>query len=48
MDFNICIRTMTIDGQTATYPVGGGIVLDSLSESEYNEAKEKANILAPN
>ena len=47
MDFNICIRTMTIDGQTATYPVGGGIVWDSLSESEYNEAKEKSKYFSP-
>ena len=45
MDFNICIRTMTVDKNTATYPVGGGIVWDSTSELEYSEAKEKANIL---
>ena len=48
MDFNICIRTMTIEGKKATYPVGGGIVWDSKSELEYNEAKEKANILSQN
>ena len=46
MDFNICIRTMTINNNKATYPVGGGIVWDSNSELEYNEAKEKANILS--
>ena len=45
MDFNICIRTVTLNNNTATYPVGGGIVWDSTSESEYNEAQEKANIL---
>ena len=45
MDFNICIRTATLNDNTATYPVGGGIVWDSISESEYNEAQEKANIL---
>ena len=48
MDFNICIRTMTLEGKKATYPVGGGIVWDSKSELEYNEAKEKANILSQN
>lgn len=46
MDFNICIRTMTINNNKAIYPVGGGIVWDSNSELEYNEAKEKANILS--
>ena len=45
MDFNVCIRTMTINNNKAVYPVGGGIVWDSNSELEYNEAKEKANIL---
>ena len=45
MDFNICIRTATLNDNTATYPVGGGIVWDATSESEYNEAQEKANIL---
>ena len=35
----------TVNNNTATYPVGGGIVWDSTSESEYNEAQEKANIL---
>ena len=46
MDFNICIRTMTISDNKAIYPVGGGIVWDSQADLEYNEAKEKANILA--
>lgn len=45
MDFNICIRTMTINNNTAVYPVGGGIVWDSTTQSEFEEAKEKANIL---
>ena len=45
MDFNICIRTMTIKDNIATYPIGGGIVWDSLPLLEYNEAKEKANII---
>lgn len=45
MDFNICIRTMTVENNTAEYPVGGGIVWDSKSRSEHLEAQEKANIL---
>ncbi|MAV64971.1 MAG: aminodeoxychorismate synthase, component I [Candidatus Marinimicrobia bacterium] len=45
MDFNICIRTMTINNNRAIYPVGGGIVWDSEPQSEYSEAKNKANIL---
>ena len=45
MDFNMCIRTITINNNIATYPVGGGIVWDSTVENEYIEAKEKANIL---
>ena len=45
MDFNICIRTMTIENNIASYPVGGGIVWDSNYKSEYAEAQEKANIL---
>ena len=45
MDFNICIRTMTVENNIAEYPVGGGIVWDSKSRSEYLEAQEKANIL---
>ena len=45
MNFNICIRTMTINDNAAIYPVGGGIVWDSTVKDEYIEAKEKANIL---
>ena len=45
MDFNICIRTMTVKDGIAEYPVGGGIVWDSNYKSEYLEAREKANIL---
>ena len=45
MDFNICIRTMTVHNNIATYPVGGGVVWDSTAKNEYNEANEKANIL---
>ena len=45
MDFNICIRTMTVENNLAQYPVGGGIIWDSNHKDEYLEAKEKANIL---
>ena len=45
MDFNICIRTMSIDNNVASYPVGGGIVWDSNAKNENAEAREKANIL---
>ena len=45
MDFNICIRTMTINNNEAVYPVGGGIVWDSKTKEEHFEAQQKANIL---
>ena len=45
MDFNICIRTMSIKNNIASYPVGGGIVWDSSAKNEKLEAHEKANIL---
>ena len=45
MDFNIAIRTMTIQYQKATYPVGGGIVWDSIPEEEWQETILKAKIL---
>ena len=45
MNFNIAIRTMTIDNSIATYPVGGGIVWDSDSMSEWKEAQQKSQII---
>ena len=45
MDFNIAIRTMLNKDGKLKYPVGGGIVWDSEPQSEYLEAKNKANIL---
>ena len=45
MDFNICIRTMSINNYIASYPVGGGIVWDSNPKNENLETREKANIL---
>jgi aminodeoxychorismate synthase component I len=45
MDFNIAIRTMTIQNKKAVYPVGGGIVWDSDSLEEWQEAQQKGAIL---
>jgi para-aminobenzoate synthetase/4-amino-4-deoxychorismate lyase len=46
--FNVAIRTALIDRQegTAEYGVGGGIVWDSTSPDEYEEALLKARILS--
>ncbi len=38
----LTIRTATIQGQTITYPSGGGIVADSTAEGEYQETLLKA------
>ena len=46
MDFNIAIRTMTIQNDVGTYPVGGGIVWDSDPLEEWQEAQQKGKILA--
>jgi len=45
--FNVAIRTVEIDKRAAaaTYGVGGGIVWDSLTQSEYDECRTKAAIL---
>lgn len=45
--FNVAIRTVLIDKQTkrAEYGVGGGIVWDSASASEYEECQIKARVL---
>ena len=45
IDFNIGIRTMTINNNIATYPVGGGIVWDSHSKEEWKEAQQKSEII---
>jgi para-aminobenzoate synthetase component 1 len=39
--FNIAIRTILIEGDRASYQVGGGIVADSDPESEYEETLAK-------
>jgi len=48
MNFNIAIRTMCFNGNIGTYPVGGGIVWDSTSKGEREEALNKAKILNTN
>jgi len=45
MNFNIAIRTMTVQNEEAVYPVGGGIVWDSDSLEEWQEAQQKGAIL---
>ena len=47
MDFNIAIRTMTVQNEKGIYPVGGGIVWDSNSLEEWQEAQQKGAILKP-
>ncbi len=42
MDANILIRTFTIGGGWAQFPVGGGIVADSTPEGEHAETLHKA------
>ena len=41
MDLNIAIRTILLKGKEAYYQVGGGIVWDSIPESEYEETLHK-------
>ena len=45
MDFNIAIRTMSIDDTVGTYPVGGGIVWDSDPLEEWLEAQQTSKII---
>jgi para-aminobenzoate synthetase component 1 len=42
MDTNILIRTFTIGRGWVQFPVGGGIVADSIPEAEYDETWHKA------
>ncbi len=47
MDFNIAIRTMTVQNGIGEYPVGGGIVWDSDPLEEWREAQGKSGFLTP-
>ena len=40
-EFNIVIRTLTVEGDRVTYQVGGGIVADSTPEAEYQPKRCK-------
>ena len=42
MDFNIAIRTVIRNNDRLHLQVGGGIVADSVNESEYQETLQKA------
>ena len=45
LDLSVAIRTLVIDGDTATFNVGGGVVIDSDPASEYDETLTKARAL---
>ncbi|MFN2501082.1 MAG: aminodeoxychorismate synthase component I [Pyrinomonadaceae bacterium] len=45
LDLSVAIRTMVIRDHTATFNVGGGIVIDSEPETEYEETLIKAKAL---
>ncbi len=45
IDMSVAIRTAVIRDQTVTFNVGGGIVIDSDPESEYDETLTKAKAL---
>ncbi len=44
-DMSVAIRTMVVRNQKAVFNVGGGIVIDSEPESEYNETLLKSRAL---
>ena len=45
LDLSVAIRTITIRNDTAVFNVGGGIVIDSDPEKEYEESLLKAKAL---
>ncbi|GAB5378843.1 MAG: aminodeoxychorismate synthase component I [Aliiglaciecola sp.] len=47
MDTNICIRTLLCENDTMYCWAGGGIVLDSTSEDEYQESLDKVSKILP-
>ena len=46
--FNVAIRTLTIQGSEGALGIGGGVVADSLEESEYDECLLKARFFSEN
>jgi hypothetical protein len=45
LDLNVAIRTLVIRNQKVVFNVGGGIVIDSDAEAEYEETLVKAKAL---
>jgi len=45
IDLSVAIRTMVVRGDKAVFNVGGGIVIDSDAESEYDETSVKSRAL---
>jgi len=45
IDVSVAIRTMVVRGNEAIFNVGGGIVIDSVPEDEFNESLLKAKAL---
>ena len=45
MELNILIRTLLLKGRHLYYPVGGGIVWDSVPDEEFEETQTKAKAL---
>ncbi len=45
LDLSVAIRTMVIKDNKAVFNVGGGIVIDSIAENEYEETLTKAKAL---
>jgi para-aminobenzoate synthetase component 1 len=45
IDSSVAIRTMVIRGREAIFNVGGGIVIDSIPEQEFEETRVKAKAL---
>src|SRR4051794_7968818 len=45
LDMSVAIRTMVVRAGVATFNVGGGIVIDSDPEKEYEESLTKARAL---
>jgi para-aminobenzoate synthetase component 1 len=45
IDMSVAIRTMVIRNREAVFNVGGGVVIDSVPEDEYEETLVKAKAL---
>ncbi|MGH1540789.1 MAG: aminodeoxychorismate synthase component I [Arenicella sp.] len=45
MQTNIAIRTITVQAGKAYFSAGGGLVIDSVEESEYQEILDKAEVM---